>query len=69
MWLEEYLLPQLQPDDVILIDNASFHRFPAIDEIVAESGCNLWYLPPYSPDLNKIEQVECTQQLDAATLG
>ena len=55
MWLEECLLPQLQPGDVILIDNASFHRSQAIDEIVAEAGCELWYLPPYSPDLNKIE--------------
>ena len=55
LWLEECLLPQLQPGDVILIDNASFHRSQAIDEIVAEAGCELWYLPPYSPDLNKIE--------------
>ena len=37
------------------IDNASFHRSEAIYEIVADAGCELWYLPPYSPDLNKIE--------------
>jgi transposase len=37
------------------IDNASFHHSQAIDEIVAEAGCEIWYLPPYSPDLNKIE--------------
>lgn len=55
MWLEQCLLPQLQRGNVIVIDNASFHHSQAIDEIVAEAGCELWYLPPYSPDLNKIE--------------
>ena len=55
MWLKQCLIPQLRPGDVIVIDNASFHRSQAIDEIVAEAGCELWYLPPYSPDLNKIE--------------
>ena len=55
MWLEDCLLPQLQPGDVIVIDNASFHHGQAIEEIVAQAGCKIWYLPPYSPDLNKIE--------------
>ncbi len=55
MWLEECLLPQLQPGDIIIIDNASFHLSQTIDEIVANAGCELWYLPVYSPDLNKIE--------------
>ena len=69
MWLQECLVPQLQPGDVIVIDNASFHHSPTIDEIVVEAGCELWYLPTYSPccyfrteylpektaDLNKIE--------------
>ena len=55
VWLQECLLPQLQPGDMIVLDNASFHRSQAIDEIVAQAGCELWYLPPYSPDYNKIE--------------
>ncbi|HEY9820517.1 MAG TPA: IS630 family transposase [Candidatus Sericytochromatia bacterium] len=55
LWLEECLLPQLQPGDVIVIDNASFHRSQYIAEIVAAAGCEVWYLPTYSPDLNKIE--------------
>jgi transposase len=54
-WLEQYLVPQLQPRDVIVIDNASFHHGQAIEEIVAQAGCEIWYLPAYSPDLNKIE--------------
>lgn len=56
MWLEECLLPKLQPGSAIVIDNASFHRSQVIDEIVAQAGCEIWYLPPYSPDLNKIER-------------
>ena len=55
LWLEQCLLPQLQPGDAIVIDNASFHRSHYIDEIVAAAGCEVWYLPPYSPDLNGIE--------------
>lgn len=55
MWLEQCLLPQLQPGDAIVIDNARFHRSQYIDELVAEAGCEIWYLPSYSPDLNKIE--------------
>lgn len=55
LWLEECLLPQLKPGDVIVIDNASFHHGQAIEEIVAQAGCEIWYLPPYSPDLNEIE--------------
>jgi len=51
MWLEKCLLPQLQPGDVIVIDNASFHRSQMINEIVAEAKCEIWYLPAYSPDL------------------
>lgn len=48
MWLEECLVPQLQPGDVIVLDNASFHRSQTIDEIVAQVGCHIWYLPAYS---------------------
>ena len=55
IWLEQCLVPQLQVGDVIVIDNATFHHGQAIQEIVAQAGCEIWYLPPYSPDLNKIE--------------
>ncbi len=69
MWLEQCLLPQLQPGNVIVIDNATFHHGQAIAEMLAQVGCEIWYLPPYSPcccfrteylpektaDLNKIE--------------
>ena len=54
-WLKNCLLPVLEPGDLIIIDNASFHKGKSIKELVEEAGCEIWYLPPYSPDLNKIE--------------
>jgi transposase len=56
MGLEECLVPQLKPGDVIVIDNASFHHSQSIAEIVTQAECEIWDLPAYSPDFNKIEQ-------------
>ena len=55
-WLEEVLLPHLKPGMVLVMDNASFHKGGRIRELVEAAGCQLLYLPPYSPDLNPIEQ-------------
>lgn len=55
-WLEKCLVPTLKPGSVIIIDNATFHNSEYIRELVAQAQCELWYLPPYSPDLNKIER-------------
>jgi transposase len=55
MWLEECLVPQLQPGDGMVMDNASFHHSQSLEEIATAAGCEIWYLPPYSPDLNPIE--------------
>jgi transposase len=41
---------------VLVIDNASFHRSDRVEELCAEAGVILVYLPPYSPDLNPIEE-------------
>ena len=54
-WLTNCLIHQLEPGDIIVIDNASFHKGESIKEVVEEAGCEIWYLPAYSPDLNKIE--------------
>jgi len=54
-WLAKNLIPQLTPGDIIILDNATFHKGESIREIVEKAGCELWYLPAYSPDLNKIE--------------
>ena len=55
MWLKECLLPKLEKGDIIIIDNASFHKGEEIRRMVTNAGCEIWYLPPYSPDFNKIE--------------
>ena len=55
-WLENCLLPSLKIGQVVVMDNATFHKGGRISELIENAGCNLLYLPPYSPDLNKIEQ-------------
>ena len=54
-WLERCLIPELKPGQVLVIDNASFHKGERIQALVEAASCQLWYLPPYSPDLNLIE--------------
>ena len=55
-WLETCLIPELKPGQILVIDNATFHKGGRIVELVEAAGCEIWYLPPYSPDLNKIER-------------
>jgi len=45
-----------KPKSVLIMDNASFHRSNTIDQLCAEAGVKLLYLPPYSPNLNPIEE-------------
>lgn len=54
-WLETVLIPVLQPGEWVIVDNASFHRGGRIASLIEAAGCQLVYLPPYSPDLNRIE--------------
>ena len=46
----------ISPGKVLVLDNASFHKAGRIRHLAEEAGCELLYLPPYSPDLNPIEQ-------------
>ncbi|WP_353289328.1 transposase [Wolbachia endosymbiont (group A) of Paraperithous gnathaulax] len=55
VWLERRLLPQLQRDTTIVMDNATFHKTPKTKSLIESFGCHLLYLPTYSPDLNPIE--------------
>ena len=55
-WIKNHLLPALPKGSVIFMDNASFHKNPAIRAAIELAGCELLYLPPYSPDLNPIEK-------------
>ncbi len=45
VWLENVLLPALQPGKVIIMENASFHNSRRIREIIETAGCELWFLP------------------------
>lgn len=54
-WLAEKLLPELKLGQILILDNATFHKSEKIRELVKTAGCELEYLPPYSPDLNDIE--------------
>ena len=55
LWIKEMLIPTLKKGDIVVMDNASFHKDGIIRRLLRKAGCGLWYLPTYSPDLNKIE--------------
>ena len=55
-WVEQILVPELKPGQVVIMDNASFHKSSRIRELIEQAECKLLFLPPYSPDLNKIEK-------------
>ena len=55
-YLEVVLAPTLGPGQVVVMDNLSAHKGGRVKEILEARGCELLYLPPYSPDLNPIEQ-------------
>ena len=52
----EFLAPVLAPGDVVVLDNLAAHKVAGFEEAVRTAGASLTYLPPYSPDLNPIEQ-------------
>ena len=56
-YVEQALAPALQPGDVVVMDNLAAHKVAGIEEAIALAGASLLYLPPYSPDLNPIEQL------------
>jgi transposase len=56
VWLKQVLIPELNPGQTLILDNASFHKSEESKKLVEEAGCKLMFLPPYSPDLNPIEK-------------
>lgn len=54
-WFTTMLIPTLPPGKVIIMDNARFHCKSKLLPIAQEAGCQILFLPPYSPDLNRIE--------------
>jgi transposase len=55
-YLERVLAPELRPGQIVVMDNLSSHKGSRVRELIEERGCELRYLPPYSPDLNPIEE-------------
>jgi transposase len=56
-WVEQILLPTLKPGDIVIMDNLGSHKGKAVRAALRSVGARLFFLPPYSPDLNPIEQV------------
>jgi transposase len=55
-YVEQALAPSLRPGQVVVMDNLSAHKGGRVRELVEGAGCELLYLPPYSPDMNPIEE-------------
>ena len=56
-YVEQFLIPTLKPGDIVIMDNLGSHKRQAIRAALTAVGAKLFFLPPYSPDLNPIEQV------------
>lgn len=56
-YIEQALVPTLQPGDIVIMDNLGSHKGGLVRAAIRKAGARLFFLPPYSPDLNPIEQV------------
>ena len=57
LYVEQILVPSLKPGDIVIMDNLGSHKGHAVRQAIRAAGARLLFLPPYSPDLNPIEQV------------
>ncbi len=57
VYVEKVLLPTLQGGEIVVLDNLSSHKLPRVVQLIESVGAEVWYLPPYSPDLNPIENM------------
>jgi transposase len=55
-YVERFLAPSLRPGQVVVMDNLGAHKTDRVRELIEGRGCELWFLPAYSPDLNPIEE-------------
>jgi len=56
-YVREFLCPTLRAGDIVIADNLSSHKVAGVKEAIEAVGATIRYLPPYSPDLNPIEQL------------
>jgi transposase len=54
-YVEQVLVPELRPGDIVIMDNLSSHKGPRTRQMIETAGASLLFLPPYSPDFNPIE--------------
>lgn len=55
-YIERFLVPHLRRGQIVVMDNLSVHKSKRVERLVEEAGCELLFLPPYSPDMNPIEE-------------
>ena len=55
-YVAQQLIPTIKPGDIVVMDNLGSHKSSAVRDAIRAAGARLWFLPPYSPDLNPIEQ-------------
>ena len=55
-YVEQILAPTLWPGDIVVMDNLGSHKSQEVRRLIRSAGARLFFLPPYSPDLNPIEQ-------------
>jgi transposase len=73
LYLSHFLIPELRPGDMVLMDRISFHRSARVAELIARAGARVELLPAYSPDFNPIEECiskikQCLRSAKARTL-
>ena len=56
-YVRQVLVPTLRPGDIVVLDNLSAHKDKEALALIAAAGAEVWFLPPYSPDLNPIEKM------------
>jgi transposase len=55
-YLEHLLVPRLRPGHIVVMDNLSVHKGARVRQLIEEKGCQVLFLPAYSPDLSPIEE-------------
>lgn len=56
-YIRKILIPKLKPRQIVVMDNLSVHKRTSVIEAIVEANCEVWFLPPYSPDFNPIENM------------
>src|SRR5690606_27266390 len=56
-WVEQFLIPELEPGSIVVLDNLGSHKGAKVRKLLKAAGIRIFFLPPYSPDLNPIEEM------------